>query len=266
METIQIIILGIVQGITEFLPISSSAHLVLVPYFTGWADQGLAFDISVHVGTLAAVMIYFRKETYRLLKGMLDATMRKGTEDAWLFWMIVFATLPLIAVAPFIKPFIETIARNIHVIGVTSIGFGVLLWFADKRPHPPHTEIQEKMNYKKAFIIGVFQVLALIPGTSRSGITMTASRFLGFNRIESSKFSMLMAMPVIAMAGIFTLISDFDGINWSANPQELLGGIACSFIAAIIAIHGLMKLIEKMSFTPFVIYRVGLGIFLLWIA
>jgi undecaprenyl-diphosphatase len=266
METLQIIILGIVQGITEFLPVSSSAHLVLVPTFTQWADQGLAFDIAVHIGTLAAVMLYFRKETYRLLKGTLDAVLRKGTEDAWLFWMLVFATLPLIAVAPFAKDLIETIARNIQVIGITSIVFGILLWFADKQPHPAHTEIQKEMTYKKAFIIGLFQVFALIPGTSRSGITMTAGRFLGFNRIESSKFSMLMAMPVIAMIGMFSLISDFNGMDWQNNSSELLGGILCSFIAALLAIHGLMKLIEKISFTPFVIYRIGLGIFLLWVA
>ncbi len=265
MDFLQIIVLGIVQGITEFLPISSSGHLVLVPFLTGWNDQGLAFDIAVHIGTLLAVMIYFKKDTYRLIKGMFDAMLRKGTDDAWLFWMIVFATLPLIAIAPFVKPLIETIARNIHVIGVTSIVFGILLWIADKRPHPLHTEIQKEMNYKKAFIMGMFQVIALIPGTSRSGITMTAGRFLGFNRKESSKFSMLMAMPVIAMAGIYTLISDFNGMDWGSNTYELLGGVICSFIPAIFAIHGLMKLIEKISFTPFVIYRILLGIFLLFI-
>lgn len=266
MDLLQIIVLSIVQGITEFLPISSSGHLVLVPYFTGWKDQGLAFDIAVHVGTLVAVMFYFRQEVRRLLKGMLDATMRKGTDDAWLFWMIVFATLPLVAVAPFIKPLMETVMRNIHVIGMTSIGFGILLWIADKRPHPDHTEIEKEMNYRKAFFIGAFQVLALIPGTSRSGITMTAARFLNFNRRESSRFSMLMAMPVILMAGGYSLISDFKGVDWATSSLELLGGIVFSFIAALLAIHGLMKLVEKISFTPFVIYRVLLGIFLLFIA
>lgn len=274
MEFTHAFVLGLVQGITEFLPISSSAHLILVPKFVSWPDQGLLFDISVHVGTLLAVMLYFYKDVLTLFRGKVDVLRgRFQTAEAHLFIALVVSTIPLVIIAPFIKDYIEVYARSYAVIAFTSIFFGLLLWRADKgrclvKPDISWSGEKEmtEITVKKALVFGLFQAIAMVPGTSRSGICMTAGRLLGFSREASSRYAMLMAMPVILMIGAYSLLSDFEsGVNLAENAQEIAVGAAVSFVSAILAIHLLMKFVNKVGFLPFVIYRVALGCVLLFL-
>lgn len=266
MDFLQILTLSIVQGITEFLPISSSAHLVLVPMFTEWNDQGFLFDIGVHVGTLFAVMLYFRVEVkslffgfYQLLKG------RAESAEAKLMLMLIVSTIPLVLVGPFVKDWVSTFARSLHVIAVTSIVYGILLYVADKRVQKCANK-EKAITVKNAIVFGLFQALAVIPGTSRSGICMTAGRLLGFTRVAASRYAMLMSIPVIL------LIGSYSGLGYILEPKgdmgkplELLLGVLLSFMAAYASIHLLMKFVERVGFLPFVVYRLALGFVLLMI-
>ncbi|PSQ94045.1 MAG: undecaprenyl-diphosphatase, partial [Proteobacteria bacterium SW_6_67_9] len=178
MDLLQLVVLALVQGITEFLPVSSSAHLILVPVVTGWSDQGLAFDIAVHVGTLAAVVGYFRGDLVRLVRGGLAPLAgRSAGPDGRLAWLVVLATIPVGLAGLAFKDVVETVLRTPHVIAWASIGFGVLLAVADR--YCPTTRDEAGLGWRGALMVGLFQALALIPGTSRSGITMTAGRFWG---------------------------------------------------------------------------------------
>ncbi len=266
MEFIQIFILSIVQGITEFLPISSSAHLILMPKLFGWADQGIVFDIAVHLGTLFAVLIYFKHETFILLRAMADIiTGAYNTNEAKLAWKLVIATIPLLVFALFVKDFVETGGRHFAVLGITSIVFGLLLWWADRMPEKNTTKKNiEKILLKDAAIFGVFQALAIIPGTSRSGICMTAGRFIGCNRQTSSHFATLMAIPTIMIIFLYS-ITKIDGalFNWAEDWHVLGLGIVLSFCVALGAIHILMTWVSRVGYWPFVIYRVLLGSILL---
>lgn len=264
MDIWQIITLSVTQGITEFLPISSSAHLVLVPKLTNWPDQGVLFDLGVHVGTLFAVMIYFRKEVFMLLKGFKNFLLGRFTDsDTRLFLLLSLSTLPLLIVAPFLKDWVENAGRSLVVVAITSIFYGVLLYWADKRvlncdykPVP--------LNRKSALVYGLFQVLALVPGTSRSGICMTAGRLMGFSREECSRYAMLMSIPVILMLGFFGFYEcTFIHQATLDNMTNLYIGAALSGVTALLAIHALMRFVDKIGFLPFVIYRVVLGFGLL---
>ena len=266
MDWVQPFVLGLVQGVTEFLPISSSAHLILTPKFFGWQDQGLLFDISVHVGTLAAVLLYFRSEVMTLALGKWHVvTGRMTTVPARLFLMLVASTIPLILIAPFMKDIVELYARSFTVIGFTSIVFGLLLWWADKKSEKWHSV--GDIRTKQAWIFGFYQVLAMVPGTSRSGICMTAGRLMGFDRKTASRYAMLMAMPVIFLIGGYSLVSDFhSGFNFQENAEAIALGAGVSFVSALAAIHLLMTFVERIGFLPFVVYRVLLGLFLLLLA
>ncbi len=307
------VILAIVQGITEFLPISSSAHLILVPLISGWEDQGVVFDVALHFGTLLAVMVYFRHEVATLCRGKYDVvTLNFKTEDARLLLLLAASTVPIVLIAPFAKDFLEDGARSYMVLGVTSIVFGLLLWVADKqyirrwvsfsglmgwleRTWPKgrllrlyrflaamlfkeaHREILgkklqdkhgvENINFTHAMVFGFFQVLAIIPGTSRSGICMTAGRMLGFDRETTNRYAMLMAIPVIVLAVGYTLIADFDvAYNWQNNWDTLLVGVGLSFFFALLAIHFLMHYVVRNGFLVFVVYRIFLGTLLMTLA
>ncbi|MAI07541.1 MAG: undecaprenyl-diphosphate phosphatase [Magnetococcales bacterium] len=264
MDIWQIITLSVTQGITEFLPISSSAHLVLVPKLTSWPDQGVLFDLGVHVGTLFAVMIYFRKEVFTLLKGFKNFLLGRFAEsDTKLFLLLVTSTVPLLIFAPFLKGWVEHAGRSLVVVATTSIVYGLLLYWADKRVL--YCENKQKILYQKgAFVYGIFQVLALIPGTSRSGICMTAGRLMGFSREESSRYAMLMSIPVILILGVYGF---YEYLTVEGQPVGSLSNLALgavlSGITAFVAIHALMRFVEKVGFLPFVIYRVLLGFGLL---
>ncbi|MEQ8390629.1 MAG: undecaprenyl-diphosphate phosphatase [Thalassospira sp.] len=259
-----IILLAVVQGITEFLPISSSGHLVLAPALTGSPDQGLLVDVAVHIGTLAAVLIYFWRDVFAMLGGFVLLLTGRINAGARLALHIVLATIPVVAIGFYFKVSgIEEQLRSIEIIAWTTLGFGILLWIADKIGMTINR--LEHMRWGGALFIGLAQVLALIPGTSRSGITMTAARFMGYERSDAAQFSMLMSIPVILGAGLLAGIDLHQGGNIQLNKDVLLA-VGLSFVTALIAISVLMNWLKRSTFTPFAIYRVLLGIaILVWI-
>lgn len=261
MDTLQIIVLALVQGISEFLPISSSAHLVLVPELLGWSDQGVAFDVAVHLGTLIAILIYFKDSIFRLLGDFFASiTKRKEVGESSLVWAVGFATIPAAIFGLIAHDYIEQYARNGIVIGFTTIIFGIALFFADRQAG---NKENADMTIRIALIIGFAQALALIPGVSRSGITMTAALFLGFSRTSSANFSFLLSIPIILLAGGYEAI----GLLKQDTPFPLkdLGlGVAVSAVSAYACVKLFMAMISRASMTPFVIYRILLGVFLLW--
>ncbi|MDK9759490.1 undecaprenyl-diphosphate phosphatase, partial [Vibrio sp. D173a] len=200
MSYFEAFILALVQGFTEFLPISSSAHLILPSAVLGWDDQGLAFDVAVHVGTLAAVVIYFRKEVVSLLNAFFGSVFKGDrSKEAKLAWMIILATIPACVFGLLMKDIIEIYLRSAWVIATTTIVFGLLLWWVDKNSALRDDEYQA--GWKKALFIGIAQAMAMIPGTSRSGATITAALYLGFTREAAARFSFLMSIPIITLAG-----------------------------------------------------------------
>ncbi|WP_100656168.1 undecaprenyl-diphosphate phosphatase [Alteromonas flava] len=262
MTLFEIIILAIIQGITEFLPISSSAHLLLPAELLGWRTQGLAFDVAVHVGSLLAVLIYLRQDVMRLTVGFVQSGFtRQQSDDSRLAWSIVIATLPIIVVGFLLKDWIEVNARTALVMAATTIGFGLLLWYADATAKLSRKMSQ--MRWGHAIFIGVAQILALIPGTSRSGITMTASLMLGFDRESAARFSFLLSIPAILGAGLLAtldLLKEGEGVDWTA----LFYGAGFSFISAYLCIYLFLNWISRIGMLPFVIYRLALGVILLW--
>jgi undecaprenyl-diphosphatase len=259
----QIIVLAIVQGITEFLPISSSGHLILIPAFTGWPDQGLATDIMVHVGSLFAILVYFWRDVLSMIGGMGDLVRRRWTTRARLAVYIALATIPAVLFGLVLKwlGLLEHI-RGIKIVAWNALIFGVLLYIADEWGQ--QTKAMEDITFAAAMTIGVAQALALIPGTSRSGITMTAARFLGFGRAEAARFSFLLGIPAIAGAGILTFLEMETGAE--ALPDGAVLATIFTFFSALAAIAFLMALVKRLSFTPFVLYRMLLAGFLLVLA
>lgn len=252
----QLIILALVQGITEFLPISSSAHLILVPQLTGAADQGPLIDVAVHVGTLGAVMLYLWRDVLQMLVGLGMAL--RGRPDAGfrLAMQLVLGTLPLVAAGYAASRYLGTELRSIQVIAWATLGFGILLWAVDRAGMTVRRI--EHMGYGGAFFIGLSQVLALIPGTSRSGITMTAARLLGYERSEAARFSMLLAIPAILAAGTLAGIDLYKSGDTRLTADALIAG-GLSLVTALLAIVAMMGWLKRASFLPFVIYRILLG-------
>ena len=251
-------VLALIQGLTEFLPISSSAHLILPSAVLGWEDQGLAFDVAVHVGTLAAVVIYFRKEVVTLLSAWLGSIVKKEhNKESKLAWLIILATIPACIFGLLMKDFIELYLRSAWVIATTTIIFGLLLWWVDKTAKFEQDEYQA--TWKQTLFVGFAQAMALIPGTSRSGATITAALYLGFTREAAARFSFLMSIPIIALAGSY-LGMKLATSSESIHMGFLSVGVITSFISAYFCIHFFLKLISKMGMTPFVIYRLMLGV------
>lgn len=262
MDLWQAIILGIVQGITEFLPISSSAHLILMPALTGWEDQGVGFDLSVHVGTLLAVVIYFRREVGELLvDGLRSIPARQHVGQSRLAWMVVIATIPACVAGVFLLDYIDSVLRAVGVIITTTIVFAVFLAMADKWGRGQR-QLQD-VGLKDAIIVGLAQALALIPGTSRSGATITAGLFMGLDRETASKFSFFMAIPITLAAASLKLLNIWTesiAVDWSGF---IIGGVA-SFITAITAIHFFLKWLNDFGMWPYVVYRLILAVVLYW--
>ncbi|HEA17856.1 MAG TPA: undecaprenyl-diphosphate phosphatase [Pseudoalteromonas prydzensis] len=258
MSIIEIIVLALIQGLTEFLPISSSAHLILPSQILGWQDQGLAFDVAVHVGTLIAVIIYFRKEVVEILAAWFKSFGAQGaTDDSKLGWWIIIGTIPAAVLGLIFKDLIELYLRSAWVIAITTILFGLLLWYADVKGKQTKTIYQ--LTWKSALMIGMAQAMAMIPGTSRSGITMTAGLMLGMNKQSAARFSFLLAIPVISMMGLYYTIELALGdhiVDWTT----LILGAGLSFISAYTCIFLFLKIIERMGMMPFVIYRLLLGV------
>lgn len=260
MDFLQVIVLALVQGISEFLPISSSAHLVLVPKLLGWQDQGLAFDVAVHVGTLTAILFYFKDSLKKLLADFFASMMhRKKVGDSTIVWSVGFATLPVGLCGLALNDIIEQYARSGIIIAITTILFALVLFIADKN-HGLKSEYD--MTIKLAFIIGLAQAIALIPGVSRSGITMSTALLLGFSRTASANFSFLMSIPVILLAGLLETVKLVNS-PWHISWSDLILGAVVSGVSAYICVRLFMALISKMSMLPFVVYRLVLGVFLI---
>ena len=265
MSLFQLILVAIIQGITEFLPISSSGHLILLPRLTGMDDQGLAIDVAVHVGTLGAVVLYFWSDVKQALIGLPKAlTGRLDTPQARLAMALIVATIPtVIAGAALHATGLSQAMRSIAVIGWTMLGFGLLLYWMDQKG--AQTKQAADWGLRDAVIMGLWQVLALIPGTSRSGITITGARQLGYTREDGARIAMLMSIPTILASG--ALLS-LDVIRDADAQLAKDGAIAAvfAFVAALLALSLMMRLLRSISFTPYVIYRVILGVILLIIA
>ena len=255
MDSVQILVLALLQGLTEFLPVSSSAHLILLPHLLGWEDQGIRFDVAVHLGTLIAVVVYFRAQLMAIAKSVLV----KEVEQRRLLGHLFVATLPVVIVGGLAHDFIALHLRAPEIIIASTFIFGLVL-LAANYPHA-NARNEYQITLKTALIIGLSQVLALIPGVSRAGITITAGVLLGMSRSGATHFSFLMAIPVITGSALLELLliwKDKIPVDWFGLSQ----GVLVSAISAYVCIHYFLKLIEQMGFTPFVIYRVFLAVVL----
>jgi undecaprenyl-diphosphatase len=267
MTWFHLLFLAIIQGLTEFLPVSSSAHLILPSQIFNWPDQGPLIDLMAHLGTLGAVVLYYRKDVAQMIGGGFDLLSfkaeRRQSNRAGLALCIIFATPPALIVGLLMsmKGWDEAV-RSPLIIAWAMIVFGVVLWLADIWGQKRYTV--KDMNWRVALMIGCAQVLAFIPGTSRSGITMTAARALGYTRSESARFSMLMAIPIILAGGSFAFLKLITDGDVQARWQDGLVVAGLSLVTAYFAITVFMKLIERISFLPFMVYRIALGAGLLW--
>lgn len=259
MDYFQAFILAVVQGITEFLPVSSSAHLILVPELLGWADQGLAFDVAVHVGTLTAVIVFLKNE----IQSILPAWFSGWSGFAWttqgkLGWLVILATIPVGIAGVLAGDFIEANLRSAWVIAAATLVFGLLLGWVDRGGDKNITPM-ESLSWKQTLFVGCAQALALIPGTSRSGITMTAMLSLGFTRVAAARFSFLMAVPAISLPGLWKardLASSGAMVAWDV----LAIAVVISALVAFACMKVFMRLVEQVGMLPFVIYRILLAI------
>jgi undecaprenyl-diphosphatase len=262
MDWLQVWVLALVQGITEFLPISSAAHLILVPVFTAWEDQGLAFDVATHVGTLLAILLYFRREVLTLTRAWWGQFRGAGvTPEAWLAWAVLLGTLPAALAGWALAGLVSGEWRSPTVIALTTIGFGLLLWYADRRHRGQRDEWS--LGWRDILLIGGAQALALLPGTSRSGVTMTMALWLGFSRKAAARYSFLLAIPIIAMAGAYQGLELWQAPPASVEWDKLLVGALLAGVAAWLVVSLFLRLIERIGMLPFVVYRIFLGILLL---
>ncbi|MDZ4730866.1 MAG: undecaprenyl-diphosphate phosphatase [Xanthomonadales bacterium] len=267
MPLFHIIVLALIQGLTEFLPVSSSAHLILGSQLMGWEDQGLVFDVATHLGTLLAVLIYFRQDLIYMALACVrplsnDASNEQQSRARSMVWFLALASVPALLVGFLVKDLVEFYLRDLRILAVTTLVFGGLLWLADwlgKR-----TKSLQEMSWRSALWIGLAQALALVPGVSRSGITITAGRFLGFSADAAARFSFLLAIPIIAAAGSYGALKVALGeapINW----QQFLLAMGFAAVAGWVCIAAFLALLQRVGLMPFIIYRLALGVLLLWL-
>lgn len=263
MTLLQVVVLALIQGLTEFLPISSSAHLILGGHAFGWPEQGLVFDAATHFGTLLAVMVYFRRDIRKMAAACVRVPVNaQDQKQRHMAGLLLLATIPILLVGFFASDLVAAHLRNARVIAWATIGFGLLLWWADARS-PQHLKT-DRMSFKDALVIGLAQVLSLIPGTSRSGVTITAGRFLGLNAHDAARFSFLLSIPVIAAVGAYAALHVWNGdaqINW----REFWLGAGVAAVTGWICIAAFLALVKRIGLLPFVIYRLALGFVLLWL-
>lgn len=260
----QIVILSIIQGLTEFLPISSSAHLILTPKFFGWADQGLAMDVAVHVGTLGAVLCYFWRDVLSMARGAFKLLRGEMDDHAKLFLWLVIGTVPAVIIGFLFSYFNVThYFRSIGFIAFTTITFGIVLYIFDYLGEKNLTF--QNMTFLKSLGIGCAQAIALMPGTSRSGICMAAARLLGFARLDAARFSFLLSIPSIIAAATLEGFKVYKEGNIEFYSDAGIA-VVVSLIAGLGAIHFMMTWLRNSNFTPFVLYRIALGVLLLILA
>ena len=255
----QAVVLALVQGLTEFLPVSSAAHLILSTRLLGWPDQGLAFDVAVHVGSLLAVVAYFRRDLMELAHGCRDSVrQRRLLPPARMVCYLAVATIPAGLAGLLAADLVSTELRNTKVIAITTLLFGLLLGFADRRGSG-----DSGLSWRKVLWIGMAQALAILPGASRSGVTMTAALLCGLGRREAARFSFLLSIPIIAAAGLLQAVelsSSGAAVEWSL----MLLATLLSALTAYVCVRWFIALIERVGFMPFVLYRVALGLLLIW--
>ena len=253
MSYLQAVVLGIVQGLTEFLPVSSSGHLILVPHVFGWPDQGQAFDAVMHIGTLAALVAYFRIELMDLLTGTLSR--RVG-------WILIAATIPAGLVGLLFSKMIEAELRSPLLIAATTAFWGVVMWIADRRARVEtvaHGDPLERVGWTRGLVVGCAQALALVPGTSRSGITITAGLFSGLDRATAARFSFLLGIPITAAAGGYKLLHVLRVGVPAGDGGPLVVAVLAAFVSGWLAVWFLVGYLRRRSLTPFVIYRLALA-------
>lgn len=275
MDTFQIIVLALVQGLTEFLPISSSAHLILVPKIFGWQDQGLAIDVAAHFGTLLAILWYFRYDLHPLFMDWIRSIQkRKTTGDSVLAWGVVIGTLPAGLAGYLLDDYSEHL-RNPLIIASTTLIFGFLLWYADASSqkklrqmqaldHDAQQKSEHQLTLKMILFVGFAQAIALLPGTSRSGITITAALLVGMSRKAAARFSFLLSIPIILAASLLKsmeLNSSPVHINWN----DIFLVTSLSAISAYFCIYFFIRILDSVGMMPFIIYRFFLGMILLWV-
>ncbi|KRS13692.1 UDP pyrophosphate phosphatase [Roseovarius atlanticus] len=265
MPLFHLILVAVIQGITEFLPVSSSGHLILLPGLTGLEDQGQAIDVAVHVGTLFAVILYFWPDVKLALSGLPRAvTGRIDTEGSKLAFLLIVSSIPVVAFGVLLKMTgLDDDMRSIAVIGWTMLVFGIVLYWADQAGEA--TREARDWSLRDAMVMGVWQAIALIPGTSRSGITITGARFMGYGRSDAARLSMLMSIPVIIESGVFLGAEAVYTANVGLIRDSAIAA-AFAFVSALLALTLMMRLLRSVSFTPYVIYRIVLGIVLLVVA
>ncbi len=262
MPILHLLLVAIIQGLTEFLPVSSSGHLILLPALTGMQDQGLVIDVAVHVGTLFAVILYFWSDVRMALAGIPQVLRgRIETQGAWLALCLAIATVPVVIVGLILNlTGIDDMMRGVAVIGWTMLIFGLVLYWADQRG--PQEKVAAQWSLRDALIMGLWQVVALIPGTSRSGITITGGRLLGYTRHDAAKLAMLMSIPTILASGTLLGARVAMDADIAAARDGAIAAVF-AFFAALLALAIMMRLLRSVSYTPYVIYRIVLGIVLL---
>ncbi|NNJ69163.1 MAG: undecaprenyl-diphosphate phosphatase [Boseongicola sp.] len=265
MPILHLILVAVIQGITEFLPVSSSGHLILLPNLTGMDDQGQVIDVAVHVGTLGAVVLYFWADVRRVILGLPKVARRQiDDQNAWLALCLIIATIPVILAGLIFKiTGFDDMLRSVAVVGWMTLIFGIVLYWADQTG--PTEKTAEGWGIKDAITMGLAQILALIPGTSRSGITITAARRLGYAREDAARLAMLMSIPTILASGVLLGAEVAFTMDGAAAKDASIAAVF-AFIMALAALALMMRLLRSVSFTPYVIYRIVLGIVLLWVA
>ena len=263
MTLLQISILAVIQGVTEFLPVSSSGHLALTPVLLGWPDQGLTMDVAVHVGTLGAVIVYLWREVWMMLCGLGKLTTGKIDDGAKLAGLVVVASIPVVIAGLAVKAYFGEGLRTPLVIGWAFIIGGILLYLGDR--YGLKIKRMTHITVGNALLIGLAQALAVIPGSSRAGTTITMARLLGFERRDAARFSMLLSIPAIAGAGLLQGIYVMESGD-AAFQTNILIATGLAFITALLAIIVMMSWLQRQSFTPFVFYRIALGVVILWLA
>ena len=265
MTLFHLFLLAMIQGITEFLPVSSSGHLILLPQLAGFQDQGLVIDVAVHLGTLGAVCLFFWRDVALAARGIPELIrLRIETRGGFLALCLLVATIPVMAAGLALKLLgLTEMLRSVALIGWTMIIFGIVLYWADTRA--PLTRSADGWTLKHAIVLGLWQVIALLPGTSRSGIVITGARALGYKREDAARLSMLMSIPTIIASAALLAGDVVRTADWQAAQDGALAAVI-SFFAALLALTLMMRLLKSVSYTPYVIYRIGLGVVLLWIA
>jgi undecaprenyl-diphosphatase len=260
MTEFQALVLGLIQGLSEFLPISSSAHLTLTPWFLGWEDPGLAFDVALHVGTLVAVAWYFRREWFALTRSAFSIVRQRGvrTTEEWRLVFLIVATIPAAIAGLTVEDLAETAFRSPRLIAINLMVMGFILWLVDRRFRQDRP--LKDMRLRDAVIIGLIQCFALVPGVSRSGSTMTGGRFLGFDRQSAAVFSFLMSFPVTLAAAV---LKTPDAFGPGVKASTILVGIVAAAVSSWLAITVLLRFVSRHSFGVFAAYRLVLGVVIL---